>query len=407
MSAKRTSTAILMALLMGGAIGVGVTLVALSSSGEKPARPDSSTPQNIGMIGESGMDKLNRFECLKGETKQIILRGVEDGFSSANDETITKTDLHAFMQDRFGRKGAVGIDRSYDDSRLDQVLLDEIEIPSRTAQGLVVVRLQERMKLRNDTITIGDLINKSLDGHAHVETFARITNGLPSAWREEGELIFANLKDLTFAISVTDDGTSYPRTHANLLELIQSAETSLSVEFAISEDTMVDFVGVAACLRPEERKGTTFLASQSPLDASLLRLKCEKEDGTSHCNPYNGDTSCKAELPVACIKSGQHHKLPDNVSDPITKSSWTGSEIKFTPAVRGSSLETQNSAHALCRSTFGPDWRTVNIHDGRMIDNILAKGDASEHGKAWVDSPMEPYGNCWALNASIDVRTVP
>ncbi len=386
---------------------MGVTLIALSSSGGKPEKPNSSTPQNTGLIGETGMDKLNRFECLKGETKQIILRGVEDGFSAANDETIAKTDLHTFMQDRFGRKGAVGIDRSYDDSRLDQVLLDEIEIPSRTAQGLIVVRIQERMKLRNDTITIGDIINKSRDGHAHVETFARITNGLPSAWREEGELIFANLKDLTFATGVIDNGTSYPRTHANLLELIQSAETSQSVEFAISEDTMVDFVGVAACLRPEERKGTTFLTSLSPLDKSLLRLKCEKEDGTSHCNPYNGDTSCAAELPVACIKSGQRYKMPDNATDLITKSSWTGSEIKFTPTVRGSSLKTQNSAHALCQSTFGPDWRTLNIHDGSMIDVILAKGGTPEHSKVWVDSPMEPYGNCWALNASIDVRTVP
>ena len=60
-------------------------------------------------------------------------------------------------------------------------------MPARTARGLIVVRLRELSARRNDTITLGDLVNKVRDGNAHVETFARIGAEAASPWREDGE----------------------------------------------------------------------------------------------------------------------------------------------------------------------------------------------------------------------------
>jgi len=384
----------LLAMLAIGAVMGGAASVALFATGAGlTVEPDAVTPSESGI---SGMQRLQAFQCVSGETKQIVTRGMEDSFAAVGEETISPGTLHIYMQDRFGRKGAVGVDRNYDDARLDQVLLDEIALPANTAEGLIVVRLRELSAQRNDTITLGDVINNARDGNAHVETFARITSDEPSPWRADGEVIYAPLSALRFD---SETRTNHPADrYANLLAWVRSAEDMQTVQYAISEDTMVDFVGVAACLEPEEHRGTSFLVSALSGAPNHVRLSCSTADGISHCNPYIGDTACGVALPLACMR--EHNLSPPDLAPPGLIQAWTGADIAFSAPIPGHELASQEDAHAQCAAEFGVEWRMVNIHDGLMIDEILGRGSTTNVSQAWVDSKDQRYGNCWALTGT-------
>lgn len=384
-------------LVLGTVIGIASTVLFLTGVQGAPlsrtaaqAEPDSAAL--------TGMERLERFQCARGETKQIVLRGVEDDFSRTGDETIARGALYLFQAERFSH-GSVGVERVYDDDRLDQVLVDSLTLSSRTASGLIVMRIREWAQPRNDTITIGDLINKAEDGHAHIETFIRVEAGEASPWTAEGEFFQARLKDLDFPRSDTAETGPLPRRYANLLEWVRGGETDVSVEYAISEDTMVDFVGVAACLEPPAHQGTSFLVTTNPSDNSIVSLSCSDKEERGHCDPYVGDTACSVALPLACLNP-QDLPVPETALGFIDRMAWTGADIRFTPPVAGSSIPSQSQGHALCATQFGDGWRMMNIHDGLMVQSIIGRGAAPHPSQAWLDSPDQQYGNCWDLDGT-------
>ncbi|HBH90275.1 hypothetical protein [Ponticaulis sp.] len=381
-------------LLVGGAAGFGVSRLVPDTASDAPQTPAVSQT-SAGDL--NGMRMLEDLQCVRGEYKRIVVRGEEDGFSSSGDEAITRSPLHDFMENRFGRRGAVGIDRSYDDGRLDQVLLDSLVLPSNVANGVIALGIRERSLPRNDTITIGDLFTKTQLGHAHVETFSRIGVEDTSPWQQDGNLIFARLRDLTFAEGVNQEGQAVPADYSNLLDWIRGAQNWRSIEYAISEDTMVDFVGVAVCLEPDTSSGTTFLATPIPNTDEIVRLGCSDPQGNSLCNPYVGDTQCSTELPLACLHE-EFRSAPEGLVAENLQGAWTGASISFTEPVAGDLIDTQSDGHALCQASFGADWRMVNIHDGLMIDEILGMGSLAAPTSVWVDSQNQRYGNCWKLD---------
>ena len=71
-------------LVLGTVIGIASTVLFLTGVQGAPlsrtaaqAEPDSAAL--------TGMERLERFQCARGETKQIVLRGVEDDFSRTGD----------------------------------------------------------------------------------------------------------------------------------------------------------------------------------------------------------------------------------------------------------------------------------------------------------------------------------
>jgi len=392
---------LLVVLLLGTVIGGASAVLFLTGvQGAPLSRDAAQTVSDTAPL--TGMERLEHFQCARGETKEIVLRGVEDDFSRTGDETIARGALYLFLAERFSH-GSVGVDRVYDDDRLDQVLVDRLELSPRTASGLIALRIREWAQPRNDTITIGDLINKSTDGHAHIETFIRVEAGEPSPWTADGELFYARLKDLSFPPSGSVETGPLPRHYANLLEWIRAGDAEVSVEYAISEDTMVDFVGVAACLEPPAHQGTSFLVAPHPRDDSIVLLNCADQEGRGHCDPYVGDTACGMALPLACLNP-QNLPVPEEALDFIDEMAWTGAGIRFTPPLVGETIMTQSQGHAQCAAQFGPDWRMMNIHDGLMVQSIIGRGESPYPAQAWIDSPDQQYGNCWTLDGMEDSR---
>ncbi len=383
---------LLVVLVLGTLIGIASAVLFLTGLQGAPIRLDRDQGGSD-TAPLTGMERLEQFQCARGETKEIVLRGVEDEFSRSGDETIARGALYLFLAERFSH-GSVGVERVYDDDRLDQVLVDHLELSPRTVDGLIAMRIREWAQPRNDTITIGDLINKSSDGHAHIETFIRVETGEPSPWTADGELFYARLEDLTFPVGLSPDKSPLPRQYANLLEWVRGGESAVSVEYAISEDTMVDFVGVAACLEPPAHQGTSFIVMANPLDDSILELSCTDQNERGHCDPYVGDTACSVALPLACLHP-QGLPVPEEALDFIDEMAWTGAEIGFTPPIAGEAISTQSEGHALCAARFGPEWRMMNIHDGLMVQSVIGRGALPGTPQAWIDSPNQLYGNCW------------
>ncbi|HRC85086.1 MAG TPA: sialidase family protein, partial [Thermoanaerobaculia bacterium] len=75
--------------------------------------------------------------------------------------------------------------------------------------------------------------------------------------------------------------------------------------------------------------------------------------GCNGCDPYVGDTSCAASLPILCIK-------PDGAPNPGLPTDfyngWIGGNIGLTPPYQGFALSSLANANALCASFFGPGW---------------------------------------------------
>jgi hypothetical protein len=93
------------------------------------------------------------------------------------------------------------------------------------------------------------------------------------------------------------------------------------------------------------------------------------------CNPYQGDTSCRATLPVLCFKAG-------------------GMLAATSPAI-GYLLDSENDGTARCVKEFGTGWRMAEFHDGGGWAIAGQKGPGLiTDARYWVHINNQP-ANCW------------
>ena len=339
-------------------------------------------------------DALNAYSCRVAETKQIILGGEEDGFALTGTEINTPGIFAYYQRNRTGSRDSIDIDRSYDVGGQDSAFLETFELPSNVAHGIIVMRVRLLSTLRNDAVSIGGLY----EGHMMSEsaTFAFSDPDKHPGWTLNGEVLQAQLGELVFPQRFSADKTELPKKYDSVLDYVQSANKPLNI--AISDDTMVDVIGFALCIEPERGKGVTFLVNK--VDDELVSLSCNTDQREDHCSVYKGDTVCETELPIACF-SDDGYELPESlVNDPAGREqSWSAGSIKFTQNMRGDTFKSQQDGHKFCRESFGPKYRLANIHDGMQVNGFIAYGRAADIDQAWVDSNLEPYGNCWTMRS--------
>jgi subtilisin family serine protease len=117
-------------------------------------------------------------------------------------------------------------------------------------------------------------------------------------------------------------------------------------------------------------------------------------------NPYVGDISPSASLPVLCLFIN-NAAVPAGVF-PDFYAGWARGTVAATLPVPGSQLASPAVADALCASSFGPGWRMAEFHDGRYGTGLAfsggwafwANGLLPTATRFWVrinDQPANPW----------------
>lgn len=345
-----------------------------------------AAPPPAAAAPRSGMELLQAYRCKGAETKRVILRGVEDGFSIAGSEP---------MRIRDGRRTARVLSfktGAYDQSEPDHWLIDYLETPARISGGLIVISLKPVSEDANDVMAIGDLAD--LD---RGEFFQAPTSQLASrpGWRRIGAAHYAEFEDVRLEGRrgrVGDPRAGDPS--PTLLDQVRASEGTALIDVQVLDDTSVDFMGLAVCEQPPGGMGLTYAERTPAVPEGLVALGCwSVREGEHVCQPLRGDTPCGTVLPVACFR-GQEDLGPARYKK---GNAWSGGALRFSAPVAGSRFSRVGDVNAFCRAQFGPDWRIASYHDGLAPGELLARGDARAlSSRVWVDIQDQPYATCWA-----------
>lgn len=335
----------------------------------------------------NGMALLEDYRCRRGETRRVVVRGGEDGFSVAGDERAGFHPRLAPLEvERVARQ--VG----YDDGDMDGEVADHFELPSRIASARFMLRLRPIGDNSNDSLRIGDLTSASLGSAPSKRNMAYasildLARGAP--WSRRGEVFWADIADLRTARGQT------------LLEFIQAGSGPKIIDVSVGDDTAVDFMAMAWCERPPGGKGLSFahLDTLATMRADHVAFECRDDrPGGRACDPINGDHRCDAELPLLCYRD---LGLPAPTGFPAAQAEimtrrWSGGEVAATAPVAGDRFATIGAADRYCAGQFGEGWRVAEWHvSGRGWGFSARSGGRRFSGRYWVDIRGAPYGTCW------------
>lgn len=342
----------------------------------------------------TGMDILRAYRCRRGETKSIIIRGVEDQHSAAGDEpNFVRAGRHFPDTLTFVAGG------SYDQVEADRRMTDSFKVPANTADGLFLIGLKAVANNDSDTIGIGDF--NTLASSAPVgKRFSAAVSGLEQlpGWSRQGDLYFAELSGIGLYRG-SDPNTKTPG--RTLLDLVRSNPDDGWVDVLVQDDTSVDFIGVAVCQEPPREKGLTLAPwVGEPLRVDgVVALTCSFGGrDQANCDPYLGDTPCETRLPVACFRP-LATAMPRQLKTHFARTIWSGGRLAFTGSEAGSRFATAGQVDAFCASRFGSDWRAATLHDGMNNLGIAGFGEAASlSSRVWIDVAGSPYATCWAAD---------
>lgn len=379
---------------------IGLVLLALGLSlFAYFARDDDESGEVAATAPASGMQLVQSFRCHRAERKHIIVRGVEDDFSPEGDEPIA---IHPRSQGNYLASMTRGA--SYDQSQPDRVFTDYLELPPDVASGILVVGLRAVAANENDTISIGELGGSSVvpDRARIFQTTVRQLSATPG-WRNHGPLHYAELKNIRIQHQAgTVSGglriVTPPGPVQTLLDLIRDAAGQHLLELRVADDTSVDFVAMAICREPPSGTGMTLNVLRIvEHPRRVVTLSCSAGSAAQHvCDPYVGDTSCRAALPVACFRD-RHAPIPEPVRAARLGLNWSGGEVAVAPARRADAFRSIADVDSYCATQFGRGWRTLTYHDGGRPSQITAWGTIDEsHDRVWADIRGQPYATCWS-----------
>jgi hypothetical protein len=325
------------------------------------------------------MALLRAYACSRGETKIVLVKGLEDNFSPAGNEP-------GFLRPGLdkARWRSVGAG-NYDQSQTDRYFYDSLQVPARIRNALFVAGLKPLpvADSANDVIGLGDISSPFHFGDA----IARLP-GLPG-WKREGTLYSVEVGDVGF-------GDSSPARERTLLAYLDGGTQPRWLDVMVEDDTSVDFVGLAACVKPPPGRGVTLMTDQrQPVDGVVALTCINVPPDWPTCDQYTGDTPCDTVLPLACLLPGRRPP-PRILVDAGLRGGWSGGDIALTAPVAAARFRNIGEADAFCAAHFGEDWRTLTTHDGLPNMGVSGRGRPPSHPvRAWVDEVNQPYGTCW------------
>ncbi len=374
------------------AVSLAVGAVAVVAESRSAAARARATAEPV-----TGMDILNAYACARGETKKILIRGVEDDFSPAGEEPGLI---------REGRNSGLPMQRQgaghYDQVNMDRPILDSFRIAGPYSRGLLLFRARPLGDNGNDSFSFGSYSVNDPSGRLGPRngvTLARIRN--EAGWTTVGDIHHAELEDLflnrNYPVLPRPDAPPPPSSDS-LLSYLNEPDGSGWLDIAVQDDTTVDFIGLALCSPPAVKRGVT-LANFRPSNLDIpgvVRLTCHPGSAAHACDPYVGDTVCSAMLPVACLRPGDA-PAPTDEEGRLAIPTWSGGTIAATEPVAGTRFRSVRDVDAFCGRRFGAGWRAAAIHDGLRSQSIAGQGDSRTiNGRVWVDIVDQPHATCWA-----------
>ena len=136
------------------------------------------------------------------------------------------------------------------------------------------------------------------------------------------------------------------------------------------------------------------------MPARIAHLACHGEPvpldhpHRGSCNPYEGDTSCRTVLPIACYRSSGA-AAPPNLEQDFYKG-WTHGQLGATKPIMGAILKSEPEASARCEAELGAGWRMAEFHDGGGGWGLQGErqGGLRAGTRYWVYI-NDQHGNCW------------
>jgi len=388
----------LLSAIIGGLITGGIFLaIALKTN----ILVDSKT--DIYGAG-SGYKMLSDFQCRYGETKHILMNGVDDNFALGNKEPGRKSERLSHLP---GHVANHPYQRDYDETGQDKVMSDYFEVPSNVTQGLFVTRIENKDHYGNDYIGFGNFLNVGPNHPlANYNSFGSWLNDfskVPNWDSTPGQIFSARLKDIIFKGNDFEPDTYIERDFEGLLPYLKSQAKASIIEVLVADDTAVDFTGLAVCTAPAQVQGLTFtnLKSIQNKFENLQILVCDSEITAEPCNPVYGDTVCTESLPLACFRdTGEPAPEIDTNASKILREDilefWGGGDIEFTEPVRGDQFQSLNDANQLCEAELGPGWRVLDYHDGGIKSVASLKSSNTPESRVWIDIKDQANGTCWS-----------
>lgn len=344
----------------------------------------------------TGMGILQDHACQRAEVKHVTVRGIEDDFSTTG---IENTEPHPRLKDLPVRieSSRVQLVRkaNFDDLQADTQFWDYLPIPSRTASGIIVIKIKSVGDTTTDSLEIGDFSTRFVNVHpSRTRMYAQEIRNLVSSgdWKQQGDIFWAALADLEL------------NTGGNLIDLIASSKELRVLDVSLGDDTAVDFIGIAACEPPDRSNGVTLFRIR-PLPGSgesYVAFDCQPDvKDESGCNPFIGETPCSRELPLLCVADRQapgprFSHVPQGY---MTERMWSGGEFAATTPVRADKFATIADADAYCAASFGSDFRAAEWHlagSGWRFSGFSRM--SLPQGRFWIDIRGQPYGTCWKRN---------
>jgi len=339
------------------------------------------------------MEMLSDFKCRRAETKTILVRGLEDGFSPAGTENGFRR-----PERRTARTASITREVGYDNSQTDGEFTDSILAPGNIADGLIVLGLKPLLVDRTDTLSIGNLAPTE-QGRWGRNHFSSGIGALSTraGWKRLGALYYARMGDVRFA-APRPPPPGPGRAYSSLQDYLSSSAAPHWIDVIVQDDTAVDFIGMAFCQAPARRRGLTLASVAGPAAKipGVISLSCFfADENTQQFGLYSGDTACATRLPVACLRPGRE-ATPMATLGSAAARTWTGGQLKLSRPVAGDQFARISDVDRFCAQSFGPDWRTAAVHDGLKSEGLTGRGDQKTVvGRVWVDIADQPYATCW------------
>jgi hypothetical protein len=359
------------------------------------ALPTRQAARETGALSATpGLDIVDRIKCQRWQQKLVVVDGQEDGFARAGlepariDPRLLKDGYFKDLSD--GRNRSIVI-RNYDDGGSDKYFTDWFELPRGIDSAKLVLRVRSAAGADNDNIRLGDLFDDPA-GHARHGT---TEFGMRLVAIKERNQLADGSELLTIDLSQLANGFA-SMANEDFLTWANSSQRSDRLEVAIGDDTEIDFMAMSLCLAPSEHRGTTFREFHNrSIGEDLSWLQCNGDFSQPGCDPFSGDLSCKAAMPLGCFKPGDVQPDVERLKRlDLPVDSFSGGTVQMTEPIAAATFPTLASANAFCSARFGAGWRVLSYHEGGG-GGVVSYSRIPSKARMWIDIADQPHANCW------------
>lgn len=337
------------------------------------SRERSAAPMMKRMVDSNFItNQHEKFQCQRGEKKQLIVRGNRDNFSSSGSEP-TSVNSRVPVPSYGGTFSG-----QYDHARGDDYFMESLTLPANVRSGQLMIGLKGLGgQTDTDAMYFGNLSAGSTDKVGYNYSGQWNTPG----WSQSGNDHVANFSSIALQSGQT-------------LESYFTSSGDTVIDAIVQDDHSVDYLAASVCVG-EEKKGMTWgLSNPIPEPVNgVAHFACKVASGD--CDPYKGDTVCSQPMPILCINPMGLTK-PANLTE-SKWDKWTGGIVGTTKPIAAPNKLSE--ANKMCVEEFGKGWRVAQFHDsatGRSAWAFSGYGNAGTMGKRyWTDIDDQPNGVCW------------